>query len=311
MAAAVHIRSIEERVWSAVAHASSLLLFLGTPACALIWSTQRAKSPHVAFQALQALGFQVISFMLWFLVALLLPFLLLPLILAEVSVLANGAPTEDFFPFASMFITWGSFFALLGLYFLLALIGAGMSLAGRNFFYPVLGKWLRRYLRSAEPGASGNPLDESRAERWVAAMSHATVILTIWGMLLPLIVWLTESRRSPLLRFQALQALVFQGIQTVLFFGSYALYTITMLAFFGITLTATTLVDDPGGLFPLAMIFMLIVMLFVLGFMLLFPLLQVLGQWAALRVAQGRDYHYPLLGGWLHRRLERSPAARP
>ncbi len=53
----------EERTWSALAHLSVFLNlftgFLGPVAAALIWLVYKDRSPQVAFQALQAAGYQV------------------------------------------------------------------------------------------------------------------------------------------------------------------------------------------------------------------------------------------------------------
>jgi uncharacterized Tic20 family protein len=272
----------------------------------LIWSTQRRKSAWAAFQSLQALGYQVITYTIWFVLALALPLVLLPVMLTEVRALAPGGATQDAFPFASMLLTWGVFLGLMAAYVGLGLLGAARTLLGREFHYPLLGRWLRRYVEYQIPGAVA--LNESRAELWIASMSHAIVILTIWGMFLPLAVWLTERDRSTRLRFQALQALLYQAAQAALFVVSYAVYTFALIALAAATLWLSASGSDAMQLLPVMLVAFLILLVFALLIALLLPLFQIFGQWAALRIAQGRDYRYPVLGRWLERRLANSRA---
>ena len=54
--------SSEERLWAALAHGSVLLSFLGPLGPLGIWLSQRCKSAYVRFHALQAMGYQILSF---------------------------------------------------------------------------------------------------------------------------------------------------------------------------------------------------------------------------------------------------------
>lgn len=56
----------DERVMAALAHASALLPLMGVIAPIVIWVSQKEKSKYVAFQALQALAYQLGMILAWF-----------------------------------------------------------------------------------------------------------------------------------------------------------------------------------------------------------------------------------------------------
>ncbi|RMF26825.1 MAG: DUF4870 domain-containing protein [Chloroflexi bacterium] len=56
--------SQDERITAALAHAAIILFLLGTAVSAVIWVTQKEKSRYVAFQALQALIYQLATVLL-------------------------------------------------------------------------------------------------------------------------------------------------------------------------------------------------------------------------------------------------------
>ena len=56
--------SQDERIMAALSHATALLPFMGVIAPIVIWVTQKDKSQYVAFQALQAMAYQLNDFRL-------------------------------------------------------------------------------------------------------------------------------------------------------------------------------------------------------------------------------------------------------
>lgn len=52
----------DEKMYAALAHGSVIFSFLGSIGPILVWLFQRNKSKYASFHALQAMGFQVISF---------------------------------------------------------------------------------------------------------------------------------------------------------------------------------------------------------------------------------------------------------
>lgn len=137
-------------------------------------------------------------------------------------------------------------------------------------------------------------LDESE-DRLVAALCHLGAFVPFFGMLLALIVWLTQKARSPLLRFQALQALLFQGVALVLYYlvsfglaGAYFVFFLPLIA-----LSETGWGDRvPFLLVPfLLLLFGMILLVIAAAFV--YDLLAAL---AAVRTLRGKEYRYPLIG---------------
>ncbi|HEY2981862.1 MAG TPA: DUF4870 domain-containing protein [Anaerolineales bacterium] len=305
--------SSEERVWAAIAHSSVVLFGFGYVLCAALWATQRRKSAYVAFQSLQALGYQVISLTVGVVFVLLVPLLLFPLTLGELKSLSASASGANpgALPFLSISISYGLILGMLVIYVLLGIAGAALSLAGQDFKYPLLGTRLARYV-SYEPAARDHEqrsdLNEEREDRWVAAMSHATVVVIMWGLLLPLVAWATEKDRSRFLRFQALQALVYQALGLVAYFAAMFLYMLGVLGL-GIGMMLGASAQDPSGPALVVLIVSSLMILIFLLLLLLLPLFQILAQWAAIQILRGHDYQYPILGRWLRGRLDQ-PAER-
>lgn len=155
-------------------------------------------------------------------------------------------------------------------------------------------------------------ISEDREDRWVAALCHASVVVFMVGVIVPLVVWATQKDRSKILRFQALQGLVYQLAGTL----SYFLLTMVMfllgigLMVFGILIGAMFPEGSGGaqdinavGALVLGILFVLM-MLVQFGFILVVPLYILLGLWGGFRILRGADFHYPLLGKFIERRLE-------
>jgi uncharacterized Tic20 family protein len=142
-----------ERLLSAAAHASIVLGFFtnfvgGIVAAGLIWLSQRERSRWVAFQALQALIYQVIGLMVWiiafgcwflFYMASFIP------IIAQAERYRAGPPPIFWAGLGSLCLP----FILMGLWMLYGLYGAVRAYSGVDFRYILIGDWLAR--RSAQP----------------------------------------------------------------------------------------------------------------------------------------------------------------
>ena len=61
----------EEKLWAVIAHLSVFLSGTGMVMPSFVWAENRKKSKRIAFQALQAFGYQSLGYTLWALVALL------------------------------------------------------------------------------------------------------------------------------------------------------------------------------------------------------------------------------------------------
>jgi hypothetical protein len=158
-----------DNILAAAAHAAITVPLLGTVVPLVIWSTRGRKSPIVASQALQALVYQVISFLGGCVV-------LGPLAcIFCFAVICNGEspPPDASFepPFPDDFLlfvlelvlvyllvvglySFVGTFTVVGLltwlgYIVYGLYGALTNLRGADFAYPIIGPRLKRYLVSA------------------------------------------------------------------------------------------------------------------------------------------------------------------
>jgi len=294
----------DERLMAALAHGSVLLSFLGPIGPILIWISQRRKSAYASFHALQAMGYQMmflwIGMAIGVAVAILWACLMIPLI---ASMEVNSSASE-FTPLLFEGIFLLLMFTIWGIYFVGGILGAVRCLLKKDFRYPFLGKRLGSFLDYAPDAAS--PMDETKEDRWVAAMSHASAILLMWGLVSPLAVWITQKDRSPYLRFQALQATVYQVLALLAYFGFMAVYFFSMIALFlALPLTSS------GGYRPgnESLIFLLIfgiVILVVWAVILLaVPTYHLFAMIAGIQILKGKDYHYPILGKQIERFLEK------
>jgi uncharacterized Tic20 family protein len=136
-----------ERVPAALAHGSILLgIFtngIGGIATALvIWLVHKEKSAYVAAQALQALIYQVITFLVtmlaWCCWGVLWMVLLLPPLISNPQAYEYAPPPGLWLGFVLMIVP----LAIWGLTILYGLWGATRCLGGHDFKYAIIGKWL-------------------------------------------------------------------------------------------------------------------------------------------------------------------------
>ncbi len=134
---------------AALSHAGILLFGWGIILPVIVWTTQREKSRFANFQALQALAYQIFSTLFYYFIS----FVVIPpmaiLLAFGITLLEERSPEAFAYLFPmGMVLVLLTIFGLTGLYALIGLIGAVACLTGRNFRYPLLGKWLERYLDS-------------------------------------------------------------------------------------------------------------------------------------------------------------------
>lgn len=295
--------STEERIWAVIAHLSAIAMGMGLLLPVIGWSEQRRKSNYASFQCLQALGYQSLGYTIWILVTLVV--VVFTSITAVVGI-ANIENIQDEM-MGIMIAHTTLMFGLIGIYFALPIVGAVACAFGKDFRYPFMGKRLAGYL---EYGSSIEQewLNEDHEDRWVTAMGHFSVIIMLWGMLVPLTAWILQGKRSLFVRFQTIQTLVFQVSVTLLFFGGMFLYVagaFALLATIGISGDAS--LDTTPGMIGIAAF--LVLMLIVVVIILIVPLFHIMGQWAGYRVLKGEDYRYPVIGKLIERRLAKTSSA--
>lgn len=140
----------DERVMAGLSHISAMLPFMGVLAPILIWITQKDKSRYVAFQALQAMAYQLLMIGAWFvgmgcyMLSFFGTFLTIPFAPSEEA--AEAASPLFMLSFMIPFLVFGAIF-LGGFFFILyGIIGAVNAFQGRDFRYWLIGRWVERFM---------------------------------------------------------------------------------------------------------------------------------------------------------------------
>jgi uncharacterized Tic20 family protein len=285
--------STQDRIFSAIAHLAALAFGSGVVVPAALWSESRKKSAYARFQTLQAFGYQSLGYTLWLLGVLLLVVVFYVGMLAIALLIPNAAQNETILAVLSIAIVV-MMFGSIGLYLLIPLIGAALCGMGKDFRYPLLGSRLARSLGyQPEAGADCAEPDSAFEERFAAAMGHFAVILPIWGLLAPAWLWISHKSHSPWLKFQSAQTTIYQAVVNALYFG------LTFVSFF-IGFGSAALFAMAADLDEWTVVAGMMVIICLLGCTgLIVALFHILGQWAGLQTLRGRDFKYPLLGGWV------------
>jgi uncharacterized Tic20 family protein len=145
--------------------------------------------------------------------------------------------------------------------------------------------------RVATAAAPAAPYRPSAAERVLAAAAHVLLLLSVPGLLLATVIWLTQRRRSVYVATQARMAVIWQLVSNVLLGVVIALLLGLALSQFGGILNTHNSSDGGaitrmfGSLVGLYVVLVLAV--------LYFGIAAVIG---ALSALLGRDYHYPFIG---------------
>ncbi len=133
-------------------------------------------------------------------------------------------------------------------------------------------------------------VNRSQDERLMAALAHGSVVLTGPGIVVGVLIWLTQKEKAAYAAAQAMQAAVYQLIGFALMMAAWVGWTVLfMLSLIPAMVNPAAFESDPGPLFWISMLLMVVP----LGIMVVWWLY---GLWAALRCWQGEDFRYLLLG---------------
>jgi uncharacterized Tic20 family protein len=145
----------------------------------------------------------------------------------------------------------------------------------------------------------------SPEERVWAVISHLSALAFGMGLLLSVIGWSEQRRKSKYAAFQCLQALGYQTLGYTVWLLS---YLVLMVVFFCLILTVSVVSDngDPAGYAWLGGGMGVVLGILMLGGFGLYFLLPVI---AAVSCAFGRDFRYPVMGNRLARYLGYDPAS--
>ncbi|HAV78454.1 MAG TPA: hypothetical protein DCX53_13985 [Anaerolineae bacterium] len=284
---------VEDRVWAVIAHLSAIAMGMGLILPIIGWSESRRKSNYTSFQSLQALGYQSLGYTIWILVTLIVVIITSFTAVASITTIDN----LDQEIMAIVIAHTTLMFGLIGVYFLLPIIGALTCAFGKDFRYPIMGNRLAKYLGYDDSQSIEEPawLDEEHEERWVSSMGHFAVIILFWGMLAPVTAWIMQGNRSAFLKFQSVQAVVFQA-------GTLVLSMVSGILYFGgaailfLSIGVSGFSNDLSPISLLGIVVFFGSMLCAAVIILLIPLLHIMGQWAGYRILKGDDYRYPIAG---------------
>lgn len=132
------------------------------------------------------------------------------------------------------------------------------------------------------------PTNEDRI--W-AVIAHLSAVAFGMGILLPVIGWSEQRRKSNYTSFQCLQALGYQSLGYTVWFLIYLLVAVILVIIIVIAVPMVAAENVQFDKFMLGWMSILIVFMF--GMLAAYLLLPVI---AAVSCAFGRDFHYPILG---------------
>jgi uncharacterized Tic20 family protein len=134
-------------------------------------------------------------------------------------------------------------------------------------------------------------------ERIMAALAHGSTILFGMGFIAAVAIWASQKEKSRYVAFQALQALVYQFAGIVVAMLSWCCWlALYFLSFVPLMAAAEQGASDPPLYFLASMLLMFVPMA-------LMGLWMLGGLWGAVRMLQGRDFYYLVLGQQLERWL--------
>ena len=146
---------------------------------------------------------------------------------------------------------------------------------------------------------------QSKEDQLIAAISHAAALIPTFGLLIPLVVWLTQKERSMYLKQQSLQAAAWQSIAFVMQILLVGCYFISFFLFIPISIFAEgeSFNVDPATVGAIAggvmLLFICVIMIYMVGG--LVHLGFAIG--GSVQVLRGSDFEYPFIGRWINNRL--------
>lgn len=137
----------------------------------------------------------------------------------------------------------------------------------------------------------------SSDERMLAALAH------LFGIVVALIVWVTQKDKSPFVKFQAIQAIGFDLVWMVI--GMLASFCYVGVMFAGMFLMIFGTASAPESFDPALVVLPAMFPLAIFCLIMPIGLLNLgLRLFAAISVFQGKDYRYPFIGKQVEKFLQ-------
>ena len=138
--------------------------------------------------------------------------------------------------------------------------------------------------------------NKSTENRLLAALAHGSVVAQGIGILVGVLVYITQRDKSRYAAFQALQAAVFQLANLIITIGVWLVWGV----FYGLSMIPLIQHAEanpdaaPPAIFWIAMISMVIPFVYMI-------IVSLYGLWGGVRAWQGKDFRYLVIGGWLEK----------
>lgn len=140
------------------------------------------------------------------------------------------------------------------------------------------------------------PTTPSPEDRLMAAFAHASVVVFGPGILVGVLIWLTQKEKAAYASWQALQAAIYQLIGMIVTMALWTIwgifYALTWIPFLQ---NPELLEGPPPPIFWIGMISMVVPLITMFFW-------TIYGLWGALRSFQGRNFLYALIGKFLPER---------
>lgn len=138
--------------------------------------------------------------------------------------------------------------------------------------------------------------NKSIENRLLAAIAHGSVVAQGIGILVGVIVYITQREKSRYVAYQGLQAAVYQLINLIITIGMWVVWGVLYgLSMIPLMMQVETNPDAaPPAIFWISMMLMVIPFIYMV-------LVGLYGLWGAVRTWQGKDFKYLLIGNWLEK----------
>jgi hypothetical protein len=146
------------------------------------------------------------------------------------------------------------------------------------------------------------------------ALCHFAAFIPLFGLFVPLVIWIANLSTGTRLWYQAVQATTFQGIMVLLTNGIGALgsFLVSLLLVPIASMTSDGMISGSSGSEILFVGFLLLILLgMTLISMIILATFQTLALVAGVRTLKHQDYHYPFLNFLLAKLNISSPGLDP
>lgn len=138
--------------------------------------------------------------------------------------------------------------------------------------------------------------NKSTENRLLAALAHASAVAQGIGVLVGVLVYISQRDKSRYAAYQGLQAAVYQLVNLIIIIGMWLIWGV----FYGLGILALVRLEEmspgaaPPAIFWIGLISMVIPIIYSIFVVLC-------GLWGALRTWQGKDFRYIIIGSWLEK----------